>query len=148
MKPVTSGIPQGSVLGPLLFVIYINDLPNSIISDIYMFADTKIFKIITSDIDCQILQKDINELKKWTDTWLLELHPDKCKTMTIGKLDQNPRYYLDTTEDNPFEISRTEEEKDLGVTFDSKLTFDAHISGKVNRATKMTMVIRRALQFV
>ena len=79
-------------------------------------------EIITSDIDCQILQKDLNELKKWTDIWLLELHPDKCKTMTIGKLDHIPRYYLDTTEDNPFEISRTEEEKDLGVIFDSKLT--------------------------
>ena len=147
-KPVTSGIPQGSVLGPLLFVIYINDLPNSIISDIYMFADdTNIFKIITSDIDCQILQTDLNELKKWTDTWLLELHPDKCKTMTLGKIDHNPRYYLDTTEDNPFEISRTEEEKELGVIFDSKLTFDAHISEKVNKATKMTMVIRRTFQF-
>ena len=107
------------VLGPLLFVLYINDLPNSIISYIYMFADdTKIFKIITSDIDCQILQNDLNELKKWTDTWLLELHPDKCKTMTIGKLDHNPRCYLDTTEDNPFEISRTEEDKDLWVIFD------------------------------
>ena len=64
--PVTSGIPPGSVLGPILFVIYINDLPDNIQSNCYMFADdTKVFKDIYMIKDMEILQQDMQELEKW-----------------------------------------------------------------------------------
>jgi hypothetical protein len=82
---VTSGIPQGSVLGPLLFVIFINDLPETVNSDAYLFADdTQIFKIIKSSDDSTILQEDLTKLEEWSDTWLLRFHPGKCiKNMHI-----------------------------------------------------------------
>ena len=83
---VTSGIPQGSVMGPILFVIYINGLPNEIKSDIYMFADdTKVFRTIKTNDDQCVLQDDLDELTAWSTKWLLTFHPDKCKIMHIGK---------------------------------------------------------------
>ena len=69
-KDVTSGIPQGSVLGLLLFVVFINDLPDHMQSDMYLFADdTKIFRRISTKQDEEILQEDINEMLKWADKW-------------------------------------------------------------------------------
>ena len=71
--PVTSGIPQGSVLGPLLFLIYINDLPENVNSTVYMYADdTKVYREIQSDDDHEVLQRDLETLKTWSDRWLLK----------------------------------------------------------------------------
>ena len=86
-RKVTSGIPQGSVLGPLLFVLYINDLPDNLQneSEIYLYADdTKIFRPIFNESDCLKLQGDIHLMHQWSEKWLLKFHPDKCKTMRIG----------------------------------------------------------------
>ena len=77
---VTSGIPQGSVLGPLLFVIYINDLPDVVDKDsfVFLFADdTKVFRQINSDNDKTVLQSDIDKLLEWSKKWLTRFHPDK-----------------------------------------------------------------------
>ena len=89
---VLSGIPQGSVLGPLLFVIYINELPKIVKSTIYLFADdTKILRSINSLEDTKILQEDLDKLQEWSNIWLLKFHPNKCKPMTIGRQTENTK---------------------------------------------------------
>ena len=76
---VTSGIPQGSVLGLILFGSYINDLPENIISNVHIFADdTKVFKMISSPDVQHTLQDDLDYLTSWSSQWLLRFHPDKC----------------------------------------------------------------------
>ena len=79
-KAVTSGIPQRSVLGPLLFLVFINDLPDCVTSDAFLFAgDTKIFRVITSNEDRKELLKDLTRLDQWSKDWLLKFNPQKCK---------------------------------------------------------------------
>ena len=82
----TSGIPQGSVLGPILFDFYITDLPEAVESEAYLFADdTNIFRLINSIDDQQILQNDLIKLENWSDKCLLKFHPEKCKHMNIHR---------------------------------------------------------------
>ena len=83
---VLSSIPQGSILGPLLFVLFINDIYENIDKDtnIALFADdTKIWRDIKSEADCEILQKDINTLNTWSRKTKMSFHPDKCKALII-----------------------------------------------------------------
>ena len=83
---VLSGIPQVSVLGPILFVIYMNDLPEVVKYGTYLFADdTKIFQQITIKEDALQLQSDINSLEQWSQKWLLTFDPKKCHVLTMGK---------------------------------------------------------------
>ena len=144
---VLSGIPQGTVLGPLLFVIYINDLLDSISSDGLMFADdTKIFRIITSKEDALDLQADIDSLEEWSNKWLLRFHPDKCHILSIGKFENikhTERYKICGKE-----IEHVFEEKDLGIVFDHELTFNDHICDKVRKANAIMGLIRRSFTFL
>ena len=78
---ISSGVPQGSVLGPFLFIVYINDLPEIVSSDLYMFADdTKLYRTITSELDCDILQQDLNNVMDWGRKWLTNFNLHKCKS--------------------------------------------------------------------
>ena len=95
--PVTSVIPQGSVFGLILFVIYINDLPEVVDEDsfIFLFADdTKAFRQIRNDQDWDQLQKDINNLLSWSEKCLLKFHPDKCVSMTISNKRSTPTKWI------------------------------------------------------
>ena len=90
-SPVTSGIPQGSVLGPMLFVCYINDMPDVVDSPIHMFADdTKIFRQMTAQSDQVTLQIDLRQLEAWTKKWQLRFNEEKCKVMHLGQYNHHP----------------------------------------------------------
>ena len=76
--PVHSGVPQGTVLGPILFLVYINDLPNCVQSPCRLFADDCIiYRNIDNEADANTLQQDLNNLQKWEQTWLMAFHPEK-----------------------------------------------------------------------
>jgi hypothetical protein len=121
-EQVTSGVPQGSVLGPLLFVIYINDIPEVIkhFSCKLYADDSKLIAEIKDEQDAINLQHDIDCIVKWTDTWLMRLNYDKCKVMHFGF--RNPKYkytMLDSNTEQSIAISPSDSERDLGITITS-----------------------------
>ena len=84
--PVLSGVPQGSVLGPVLFLIFINDLPDNIRSSVRLFADDCVlYRNINSLTDCQILQEDLNSLAQWETDWQMKFNVAKCHSMRVTR---------------------------------------------------------------
>ena len=131
-KMVTSGVPQGSVLGPLLFVIFINDLCRGIIKDTKLYADdTKVISINHCYDDNKLLQEDINRLVKWSEYWLITFNESKCKVMYIGK--KNPRYEYKL---NNSVLTETTIENDLGIFISNNLEWKYHINSAIGKANR------------
>ena len=142
---VLSGIPQGSILGPILFTIFINDLPDAVQSACKIFADdTKVYNTPSNKLT---LQEDIYRLQNWSNKWNLYFNISKCGALHIGKSNPDNTYYMKSDNDlKP--INQVKEEKDLGVTFDSSMTYDAHISRIVNKANQMLGIVKRTFSYL
>lgn len=139
---VPSGVPQGSHLGPTLFLLFVNDIVKEMSEvTVLMYADDiKIAKIIKSPDDAITMQRAINKLKGWCDKNMLHLNLDKCAVLTISK----GRHFIETVYrygDHIFK--RVKEHKDLGVIIDSKLSFSKHIESITAKATAALGFVKR-----
>ena len=138
-EPVKSGIPQGSVLGPLMFVIFINDLPDAVSSTIKIFADdTKMYRQVNCDEDRKMLQNDINKLHEWAYTWQLRFNASKCKVMHKGYHNNHWNYTMEG-----IILDTVTDEKDLGVIIDEELKFHKHVSVAVAKANQVLGIAKR-----
>ena len=142
---VTSGVPQGSILGPVLFICYINDLPEEVVSKVKNFADdTKIYRTIKEESDHISLQQDLLKLQDWAKTWQMKFHPDKCKLMTINGKETDRKYYMIDDDREKVYLQKVESEKDLGVNIDTNLTFEVQRREAISKANRMLGIERRS----
>ena len=143
-KSVTSGVPEGSLLAPILFSLFINDLPSTISSPCLMYADdVKIFRKISSPSDCYELQRDLDRLTAWSASWGLTLNPSKCRsfTATLRRAPVQITYNIGGTV-----LEHVDEVRDLGVLIDKKLTFTQHIDSIVRRGNRALGLLTRCFQ--
>ena len=141
---VISGVPQGTVMGPILFLLFINDLPSSITSGSKLFADDLIvYRKIVSPDDCLTLQSDMTFLAKWENDWGMKFHPDKCETIVITRK-RNPNRQIYYLSGHP--LKHTDEAKYLGVNISSNLDWSSHIKKTILKSNRTLGFVKRNLK--
>ena len=148
---IQSGVPQGSVLGPLLFLIYINDLEENKKSQIRFFADdTMLFSIVQNPTTtANELNEDLETIRKWAYQWKLEFNPDPNKQATEllfstkRKPPDHPPLHF-----NGSVVTKVDEQKHLGVILDKKLTFQSHIIEKISKTKKTIGMIKHLSKYL
>ena len=145
---VSSGVPQGSVLGPLLFLLYVNELPEIVKCKIQMFADdTKVYKEVSGSNEQMELQEDLDRLSDWAEDWLLAFNVNKCKRMHMGH--NNPRNaYSMRTPGGQVILEEISEEKDLGVWLTNNLKTSMQCNKAAAKAMSTLAVIRKSFSYL
>ena len=142
--PVSSGVPQGSVLGPILFLAYINDLPDQVKSRVRLFADdTAMYLALDKQGDSEILQKDLESLEKWEKLWDMSFNPSKCQVIHVTRSKSPSRtiYYL-----HGCALESVSSAKYLGVTVSEDLSWSDHINNITKKANQTLGFIKRNIR--
>lgn len=139
---IICGVPQGSHIGPILFSIFINDLPAvlSLAIPLLFADDLKLFLKIKSLLDCINLQKDIDRLYQWCEVNLIGLNFSKCNIISFHRIRNRINFDYNINNNN---LTRVEIIKDLGVFFDSGFTFDEHVNRVLSKANRRWCTIMR-----
>lgn len=138
---ITSGVPQGSHLGPLLFILFVNDLCSELKSSKVMYADDlKIFRVINSPVDCCALQMDIDKILDWCSRNGMDVNIAKCNVITFTRK-RSPTVFEYSM--HGATIERVRLVKDLGISLDCKLRFVEQISSVIAKAYAVLGIIRR-----
>ena len=141
---VVSGVPHGTVLGPILFLIYINDITRNVESQSKLFADDmKVYKALRSvHEDTQILQDDLNALEQWSTDWQLSFNTTKCEVMRFSQKNDtsSPGYHLCGNR-----LNTVSETKDLGIYITSNLSWSLQATKCANKANSVLGFVRRTV---
>ena len=141
--PVSSGVPQGTVLGPLMFLLYINDIGENIKSNIKLFADDcLLYRSINSEDDTESLQEDLNHLIRWSDKWQMSFNSTKCYELKVTRK-TNPIAYNYNI--NGVALKPVEEHPYLGVHLAKDLKWNVHVAKTAKKANSTLGFIRRNL---
>ena len=146
---VNSGVPQGSILGPTLFILFLNDITEGLSegTNITMYADdTKVWRRIYKADDHYILQRDINHLLNWATRNMMKFHPDKCKTLAVTNGHRPETDFIYSMSD--LVIEYTDLEKDLGIHVNGKLNWNEHNEIIYSRANQKLGLLKRTCNFV
>ena len=143
-----SGIPQGSVLGPLLFLIYINDLADGINSLCKIFADDTFLSSKVYDIhkSASNLNDDLEKISYWAYQWKMQFNRDpnrQANEVIFSRKTSSNNLSHPPTKFNNNDISKCPHQKHLGIVLDSKLSFNAHVDQKIKMCNRVTGLIRR-----
>ena len=138
---VISGVPQGSVLGPLLFILYVNDIPDTVNSEFYMYADDS--KLLNECGNSDVIQNDLDLLSDWSKVWLLKFNEDKCKVIHFGHDNPQNTYTLNETP-----LSKAESEVDLGVTITSDSKPSEQCSKVAKKAMQRLGILKRTFKHI
>ena len=147
--PVLSGVPQGSVLGPLLFVVFINDIDSALnldLSTIFKFADdTKVLRVVNNDDDRAGFQQDIDSLFAWSQEWQMLFNADKCKVLHFGKNNQGFSYTMGGYAPAGTVLATDVQEKDVGVEIHQSLKPSAQVAKAAAKANQVLGQMARAV---
>ena len=141
--PVLSGVPQGTVLGPLMFLLNINDITKNINSPLHLFADDcLLYRVINSAEDANMLQEDLNRLSEWANTWQLRFNVSKCTVIRCTR-SLTPFNHVYTLNNHILNLS--DQHTYLGVILNTSLSWSPHISSIVTKASKTLNFLKRNL---